>query len=318
MCLGHKSLKILMKHFLTFILLLLFSQKIVAEKALLDADWLIENLKSPHLYIVEVLSHEADDISNEYTPRSIKTVYSNDGWTDSFSELKDILPDFESLEDTVASMGISNKKHIILIAKKNDANTLSSTIRIYWILKMLGHDDVSILDGGFDAYKASGGDLVSRHIKPIRKLFKADINTRYLATTEEVIQAVRSDSTLIDLRLPSFYTGEDKHTLVDFSGSIPGAENVPWNELINEQGKFLARNQLQDVFSTVAGKATEEHIIFSETSHVAAIGWFILSELLNYDDVKIYDDGYLYWQSLPSTKIQNTHYEFGYSPIIKY
>lgn len=307
-----------MKHFLTFLLFLLLSQSLQAGQALITADWLIENLNSPNLYIIEVISRETDDTRKEHIPRSIKTIYIDDGWTDAFSELKDILPDFESLEDTVANMGISNKKHIILVAKKNDANALSSAIRIYWILKMLGHNDVSILDGGFEAYKAKGGDLVKRPIKPIRKLFKADIDSRYLASTEDVKQAVRNDVVLIDLRLPSFYTGENKHTLVDFSGSIPGAENIPWNRLIDDEGKFLPRNQLQKIFSPVAGEATEEHIIFSETSHVAAIGWFILSELLNYDDVKLYDDGYLYWQSLPSTKVQNTYYEFGYWPILKY
>jgi thiosulfate/3-mercaptopyruvate sulfurtransferase len=307
-----------MKQFLTFILFLLISQNLQAGQALVSADWLIENLHSPNLYIVEVISRKTDDVQKEHIPRSVKSIYTEDGWTDTFSDLKDLLPDFESLGETVANIGISNKKHIILVSKKTDINTLASSIRIYWILKMLGHHDVSILDGGFEAYKSKGGDLVKRPIKPIRKLFKTAIDTRYLASTDDVKQAVRNHTILIDLRLPSFYTGEDKHSLADFSGSIPGADNIPWRLLTDENGQFLPRNQLQEIFSTVVGKATEEHIVFSETSHVAAIGWFILSELLNYDDVKIYDDGYLYWQSLPTTAIQNTYYEFGYSPILKY
>jgi thiosulfate/3-mercaptopyruvate sulfurtransferase len=307
-----------MKRIVIFLTLYFFAKVAYAIPALVSAEWLMENIGSPDIYLVEVVAREADDVFDLHIPHSIKTIYSQDGWVESSSEMRGILPDLDDLEDVVTDIGISNKKHVVLVPMKSDANTIAASIRIYWILRMLGKRNVSIVDGGYEVYAhLQDAPLTERSIKPIRKLFSIDTSKRTLATTEMVQTAVSTDSALIDLRLPVFYEGEQKHLLADFAGTIPGAENVPWNRLISDDGKFRPRNELRELFADATGDPTTTHIVFSETGHVAAIGWFILSELLNFDDVKIYDDGYLYWQSLPTNKVQSTYEDFGFSGIYK-
>lgn len=310
-----------MKHLLftlSFIYLFGFmtSQRIVhAEPALVDTSWLSKHKTrdSPlDLYIIEVFAREADDNTDRHIPQAIKTVYQADGWVNNKAGLKGLLPDFDTLADVAANLGISKKKHIVLVAMQDNAYTLAATLRIYWILRMLGITQVSVLDGGFYAYQLAELPIASHPVQPIRKLFNAQINTDYIADTNNVHQAIKQYHPLIDLRLASFYHGEDKHVFSDFAGSISDADNVPWSMLLDEHHHFLPQSQLRKIFAPFLISTEDEPlIVFSETGHIAVIGWFVLSELLGRIPVRLYDDGYLYWQSLPDAKIQNTSESLG-------
>lgn len=310
-----------MKHLLftlPFIYLFGFmsSQQIVhAEPALVDTNWLSQHKTSDSpldLYMIEVFARQADDKTDRHIPQAIKTVYQSDGWVNNSTALKGLLPDFDTLADVAANLGISKKKYIVLVAMQDNAYTLAATLRIYWILRMLGITQVSVLDGGFYAYQLAELPIASHPVQPIRKLFKAQINTDYIAYTENVHQAIKHYHPLIDLRLASFYQGDDKHVSTDFAGSISNADNVPWPTLLDEHHHFLPQSQLRKIFAPLLMSTEDESVIvFSETGHIAVIGWFVLSELLGQMSVRLYDESYLYWQSLPDAKIQNTSENLG-------
>lgn len=301
---------------LIFLASFVVSQRLAyATPALVDTSWLAKhqaNDSSLDLYIIEVFAREADDKSEKHIPEAIKTIYQTDGWVKNDTSLKGLLPDFETLTNVAANLGISQKKHIVLVAMKDNAYTLAATLRIYWILRMLGVTNLSVLDGGFYAYQLAELPTSSRAIQPIRKLFDAQIQDNHLAYTEDVRQTLRRYTPLIDLRLANFYQGSDKHVSAEFAGSISGADNIPWSMLLDEHHHFLSLAQLRKIFAPSLLSAEEEPVIvFSETGHIAVIGWFVLSELLGRESVRLYDDGYLYWQSLPNSRLQNTDESLG-------
>lgn len=286
-----------------------------ATPALVDTTWLAKHQAddSPlDLYIIEVFAREADDKHDKHIPKAIKTIYQTDGWVKNKIHLKGLLPDFETLTNVAANLGISQKKHIVLVAMQDNAHTLAATLRIYWILRMLGVSSLSVLNGGFYAYQQAELPTNNRAIQPIRKLFDAQIQANAVAYTPDVKQAIQHYTPLIDMRLEDFYHGTDKHAFANFSGSISGADNIPWSTLLDDHHHFLPLAQLRKLFAPALLSAENEPVIvFSETGHIAAIGWFVLSELLGHKSVKLYDDGYLYWQSLPNARLQNTDESLG-------
>lgn len=288
-----------------FFILLTFSHVLSANSALISADRLAKYIDSKDYYFVEVIARSSyDDEINLHVRGAVKTIYNNDGWIDAFSELPNTLAEFEDLKEVAANMGISYRKHTVLVSMKPDPYSVAATMRIYWALKMLGVQHLSVLDGGFDAYKAQGLPTSKRVTKPIRKLFKADIDASYLATTNDVMDNIQSYQTLIDARLPKFFNGETKHVYTDIPGSIAGADSVPWSYLLNKNGTFKNKITLWNAFEDYLHTDSGTHIVYSDTGHIAAIAWFVLSELLGIENVKLYDDGYLMWQSIPNNPIQ--------------
>ncbi|MGV6809394.1 MAG: sulfurtransferase [bacterium] len=286
-----------------------------ATPALVDTTWLAKHQANDSpldLYIIEVFARESDDKQHTHIPQAIKTIYQTDGWVNNNTNLKGLLPNFETLANVAANLGISQKKHIVLVAMHDNAHTLAATLRIYWVLRMLGMTNLSVLDGGFYAYQQAGLPTRRRAIQPIRKLFDANIQANFVAYTKDVQQAINHYTPLIDLRLADFYHGVDKHAFANFSGSISGADNIPWSTLLDKHHHFLPLAQLRKTFApALLSTENEPVIVFSETGHIAVIGWFVLSELLGRKSVQLYDDGYLYWQSLPNARLQNTDESLG-------
>jgi len=297
-----------------FFVLLTFPNLLHAMPALISADWLAKNMEGKDYYFIEVISRSNHENEIDLHVRgAVKTVYADDGWVDDFSQLPNTLADFDELKEVAANIGVSYRKHTVLVSMKNDIYSIASTIRVYWALKMLGVQNLSVLDGGFAAYKAKDLPTSKRVTKPIRKLFKANIDDSYLATNDDVMNVIKTYQTLIDARLPSFFIGENKHVYSDIRGSISGADNVPWSSLLNEDGTFKNKITLWNIFAQYLHSSSNTHVVYSDTGHVAAIAWFVLSELIDLENVKLYDEGYVMWQSIPNNPIQYLNDELGSS-----
>lgn len=294
-----------------FFLIVSFPALANAMPALINADWLAKHMETNNYYFIEVIARNSDDNLNRHIRGAVKTVYRDDGWVDHFSELPNSLPEFDELVEIAGNLGISHRKSIVIVPMKNDIYSITSAIRIYWVLKMLGIKELALLDGGFEAYQAKALPTSKRVTKPIRKLFKANIDTSYLANTDEVQQAIKSHEPIIDARLPGFFDGETKHVYVDIKGSIAGADNVPWSDMLNHNGTFKNKISLWQLFHPYIDTTANAHIVYSDTGQIAAIAWFVLSELIDQDNVKLYDEGYIMWQSIPHNPIQYLHEDMG-------
>ncbi|HQJ78980.1 MAG TPA: rhodanese-like domain-containing protein [Methanothrix sp.] len=133
----------------------------------------------------------------------------------------------------------------------------------YWLLKYLGHEDVRILTGTADDWKAAGLNLSHRPSIRTRAEYMPRINADLLATYEFV---AAGGAQIVDARLPRDYE----------IGSIPGAVNIPY-EYALENGSLRSREQLQEIFSGI-GK-DRAVVVYTNVGIEAAITWFALERL---------------------------------------
>lgn len=212
--------------------------------------------------------------------------------------------DFEAL---LTRSGISNETTIVLYGDNN--NWFAAWA--YWLLKYYGHDDVRILDGGRKKWEAEGRELTT----DVPKLEATDykigiINQHYRAFRDDVAKTLGSNQHgLVDVRSPDEFTGKilappGLDELSQRAGHIPGARNIPWSKAVNEDGTFKSTEELKTLYESEGITPDKEVISYCRIGERSAHSWFVLSELLNYPNVRNYDGSWTEWGNLIEAPIE--------------
>lgn len=102
-----------------------------------------------------------------------------------------------------------------------------------WTFKILGHDEVAILDGGFAGWQQQGFDVASGAVADVEpKTFEVSLREELLATTEQVEQARQDQAQLVDARPSDYFVGESVSPAVRDAGTIPGARSLPHHRFV--------------------------------------------------------------------------------------
>lgn len=208
------------------------------------------------------------------------------------------LPDLAKLTELVQSLGLTPDSHAIVVSSGANDTDFGAAARVYWTLRVLGLENLSILNGGVKAWQAAGLRLTTEVATVAKSDFQPSINESLLVTQEQLAQATQSNQAiLVDARPNDFFTGRTRHVAAKTPGTLPGAVNVEhsiWfkpgtSEVIDaEQAKVTAAKY------NLANK-NEEVVSFCNTGHWAATNWFVLSELVGDKDVKLYAGSMVDW-----------------------
>lgn len=292
---------------LLFIVLSVPAPSALAATPLVDSQWVVENAPRPDVVILDVRNRLGGGSREAYLaghiPGAIHSDYLADGWRTKVDGVVGQLPPIADLEALIGGLGIGNDSHVVVVAGGESALDMGSATRVYWTFKVLGHDQVSVLDGGYKAYAAdlarpvkSGGESRSP------TTFQADFQPQLLADRAMVAAALGSDQELIDMRPPPQYTGQTAHPLASRKGTIPGAVNLPESTVTRNGGQFLSEAELGALMTEIGAESGDEQISFCNTGHWASLGWFVSSELLGNENVRLYDGSMVEWtadESLP-------------------
>jgi len=283
---------------------------------LVSVDWVKANLDSPNVVFLDVRGRLAgaskQDYLDAHIPGAIWTNYLKDGWrTKDAAGTVGQLPPVDTLETLVGGLGIGNGNHVVIVPGGGRALDVGTATRIYWTFKVLGHDAVSILDGGMNAYTAARDDATKAPLNPLESgevtrpatTFTAALRPEMLVTKADVAKASATGGVIVDNRPNNQYLGINKHGRAARHGTIPGAKNLPENWLTeNGGGAFRDKATIAKLYE-VAGVPTEgDQITFCNTGHWASLGWFASSEILGNKNAKLYDGSMVEWsadQSLP-------------------
>jgi len=288
-------------------LALLFTSLSALAQPLVDAAWAVANAGKPGIVFVDL--RPSADFLRGHIPGAVNTNYGNDGWRQ--DRVRDKVPDMlpENLEPLVAligKLGIDNDTHVVLVAPGNNVTDMGMGTRLYWTFKVLGHDKVSILNGGMNAYTSDDKrPLRTGAVTPAAKVFRAKLRQDMLITMEDVKKAQAAGQLLIDARSEDQYAGINRHPRSTQSGTISGAKSVPHNWLtVNGGGVFRPRAQIEQLYTVAGVVPTGAHIYFCNTGHWASIGWFISSEILGNNQSKMYDGSMVEWTMLKGGPIE--------------
>ncbi len=196
------------------------------------------------------------------------------------------LPSIEMMTALFSRLGIeSGRTRIVCL----DDEASCYAARVWWMLRYLGHDDVQVLDGGFAAWRRAGGMVVATGSSVRPRMFLAQPSPSLLAFMDEV--STRGMQLLVDCRATERFRGEQE-TIDPVAGHIPGAFNVPWRDLLTEDGFFKQPSELSDLLTGI-----DERVIVYCGSGVTACVNILASSEVGLGLPRLYAGGWSDWIS---------------------
>ena len=231
------------------------------------------------------------------------------GW-DWSSQLQDTLSrdiiSKSEMESLLGASGIGNDTTVILYGDNN--NWFAAWA--FWQLKIYGHGDVRLMNGGRAKWEAEGRPLTTdapSHAAAQYTASEADNSIR--AFREDVLSAAADGSAfLVDVRSPEEYRGE----LIappalpqegsQRGGHIPGAANVPWSTAVAADGSFKSADELAEIYGAVNN--SKPTIAYCRIGERSSHTWFVLTQLLGLDNVTNYDGSWTEYGSIVRAPIE--------------
>ncbi len=200
------------------------------------------------------------------------------------------LPELGKLTTLVQSLGLSPATHAVVVSSGADQTDFGSAARVYWTLKVLGLKELSILNGGVKAWDAA--KLPQNNVVPslAASAYKPSIDKSWVATREEVRQAVLSNSAqLVDARPTAFFEGQTRHQAAKYPGTLKGAVNLEHSRWFEPgSARMLSGDAAQSLAKSLPDRGQGDTVSFCNTGHWAATNWFALSEVAGQKNVRLY------------------------------
>jgi thiosulfate/3-mercaptopyruvate sulfurtransferase len=274
-----------------------------AKAVLVTTDWLAEHVGDPNLVVAEV--DENPDLYDEgHIPGAVKL-----HWRDDLQDpVERDLVDRESFERLLGSLGIANDTTVVLYGDKNNWFAAFA----YWYLKIYGHEDVRILDGGRQKWLDEGRELTTDTPSPAAASYSARERDESIRSyRDDVLQGLGgSGRALVDVRSPQEYSGEllappgYEQEGAQRGGHIPTAQSIPWAQAVRDDGTFKSADELRELYGGKGVTADHEVVAYCRIGERSAHTWFVLRELLGYDRVRNYDGSWTEWGNLVDVPIE--------------
>jgi len=212
----------------------------------------------------------------------------------------------EAFEKLMSETGIGADTAVVLYGDNNNWFACYA----FWQLKLYGHRDTRIMNGGRKKWLADNRPLttdVPKYPATAYRARHADSSIR--AFRDDVVMAIKeSKFNLVDVRSPDEYTGKviappGMSETAQRGGHIPTARNVPWALAVNEDGTFKDHDTLLDVYRSRGVTPYDNAIAYCRIGERSAHTWFVLKYLLGYPSVKNYDGSWTEWGNLINVPI---------------
>jgi thiosulfate/3-mercaptopyruvate sulfurtransferase len=274
---------------------------------LVTAEWLKAHASDENLKIIDIRDDiEATDLGDlPYIANAAVAPYASAGWRTEVEGVPGQIPPVEQIAELIGNLGIDGDDHVVIVPWGTDSSEFGGATRVYWTFKYLGHEDVSILDGGWRQYDAQGGERVAEAFVPGATTFPYEVNEALRATTADVEAALADGTTLVDGRPEEQYLGQAKSPVVRIEGTIPGAVNIPHSNFYSaEYATFAQPETIAALAESLEIAADEKNIVFCNTGHWASIAWFGLHEVAGNKNTAMYDGSMAEWAADPARPIQ--------------
>lgn len=291
-----KNVKLLKK--LLVFLLLLLPAAVMAQMTspIVSVSDLEKNLTNAKVVILDV--RKVEDYKAGHIPGAVNVSYGS--WAIKKGTLLNELPPIDDLADAIGNAGIGKDSQVVIVGKTDKIPDQFDMTRVAWTLKYLGVTNVAILSGGQNQWVKEKKPLSQDMVKAKAKPFKASITDKLFVDKAYVINSL-SKATILDTRAPSFYEGKEKLAFVPKLGRIKGAVNLPVGQLYTPEGLYKDKAALAALAEKAAGKdLAKEIILYCDTGKTCTSWALILTDMLGYKNVKIYDGSTMEWLSDPT------------------
>ena len=269
---------------------------------LVDADWVKQHLNDPNVRFVEV---DVDTTAYEqsHIPGAVGW-----NWTSQLSDgIRRDIAGREDFSRLLQESGIGPDTTVVLYGDNN--NWFAAWA--YWQLKLYGHRDVRIINGGRKFWLDNGLPLstdVPSHRATGYQLPEASGKLR--AFRDDILPRLgETGFALVDVRSPAEFNGEviappGMTETAQRAGHIPGAASVPWAQTVREDGTFKSSDELRALYEAKGVTPDKDVVAYCRIGERSSHTWFVLHELLGYDRVRNYDGSWTEWGSMVNVPIE--------------
>ncbi|SMY09521.1 sulfurtransferase [Flavimaricola marinus] len=270
---------------------------------LVDTDWLAAHIDDPDLRLIQIGWEGLTAYEAGHIPGAV-------GWNWKAALWDPFERQFPTDADFCARMGaagIHAGSTVVIYGVPVQFGTYA-----WWVLRLAGHADVRLLDGGQVKWEREGRPITTDRpeIAPVRyELGMKQPDLR--AGRDDVLNALGDpDWLILDHRSAEEYNGErvgvpgKPDVGAERAGRIPGAVHLPFEALLNDDTSFRSREELAEIVGAHVGDADQKIICYCRLSHRATLASFAMTELLGFRNVRVYDGSWTEWGSMVGMPIE--------------
>ena len=274
-------------------------------KTLVSTDWLAEHMKDQDLRILDASTYLPGvdrDGRTEYDTVHISGArfFDIDDVSDGRSDLPHMVPPIEKFMSRVRAMGVGDGHQIVVY----DGSGLFSAARVWWLFRLMGQNNIAVLDGGLPKWIAEGREV--EDLAPVirdRHMTVRFQNQMVRDVTQVSSASKLGTSQIVDARAAARFSGEEPEPREGLRlGHIPNSRNVPFTDLLNDDKTMKTPDQTRAIFES-AGVDLKKPIITTCGSGVTAAVLGLALERIGHDMWSLYDGSWTEWGMFPTVPV---------------
>jgi thiosulfate/3-mercaptopyruvate sulfurtransferase len=277
------------------------------QQALVTTEWMAAHLDDPNVRLIDIAGLGQDQLQAYkagHIPGATPWKWKDMLW----DERRRDFPEPAEFARRLGQAGISNDTHVVFYGEG-----MQFGVYAWWTFRYCGHRNVSVLDGGRTRWKAEGRPLVTDEPKPrataVYREVARDETMRILR--DDVLAAVEGGgSVILDGRSPEEYQGTrvggpgGPDVGAVRAGRIPSARHLHYTDLLDADQRFKPENELRKLVEARGAALGSTIITYCRMSHRATVLYFVLTQLLGYGKVRVYDGSWTEWGNLVGVPVE--------------
>jgi thiosulfate/3-mercaptopyruvate sulfurtransferase len=267
-------------------------------EALVGTEWLAAHLDDPHIRVVDasfklpgITPAAREDYHSGHIPGAV--FFDIDDIAEPGTSLPHMIPSPELFARKMEGLGIGDDDRVIVY----DGAGLSSAGRAWWMLRLFGHHNVALLDGGLPKWNAEGRALETAVPNPPRRHFTARFDSGLVRDKQALLDNLSTRrEQVIDARAAGRFAGIAEETRPGLRrGHVPGSRNLPYDRVTDPQTRRLRDADELSVLFRDAGVALDRPVVTSCGSGVTACALAFALHLIGHPGAAVYDGSWSEW-----------------------
>lgn len=262
--------------------------------AIVSTEWLVGNLNKPGFVVLDI--RPVDQFSIGHIPGSLNAPFRL--WAISQEGLSLELPPDRRLRNLLGTFGIHPSSRVVVVSGTETDFARADATRVAWTCKVGGIENVAVLSGGYPQWVKDGKAISTDTFRITPFKYNGNVDRSSSISMTEVLSKI-GKAAIVDTRTPDDFFGITVKT-----GHIKGAVNLPAPWAFTPEGTFRDKQILLAMAEGVIGKdRNQEVIVYCEVGGYASTWWFLLTQVLGYPNVKIYDGSIEEWVKDPDAPV---------------